>query len=146
MFLETGQTQTTATCFALVQTIAGFFGVLLIWVLQAVPYPEVNTRIPTIKPRRWFLYVSPIDSVRVGSQPSMTGVGMPIALWMPSDFLSAPFRPQESLGLHRFEHAFRTSIGYPFEIDLGSSPVSSLFTKLAPISSSLVLKARLVLG
>jgi len=44
------------------------------------------------------------------------------------------------------EHAFRTSIGYPFEIDLGSSPVSSLFTKLAPISSSLVLKARLVLG
>ena len=107
-------------CFG-VQTIQGLLGGLPIWVprmlktrssrrlvtcqspfiILQVPYPEVNTRIPMIKPRHWFLCVSPSDSVRVGSQPLMT-VGMPIALWMPSDFLSAPFRPQESLGLHRF--------------------------------------------
>jgi hypothetical protein len=118
---KTGQTRTMATCFALMQTIQGFLGVFLIWVLQMlitriscmsvthqslftilqVLYLEVNTQIPTIKPRRWFLCVSPSESFRVGSQPSMT-VGMPTALWIPSNFLSAPFCSQESLGLHRF--------------------------------------------
>ena len=111
----------TATCFVLVQTIQGFLVDFLIWVLQMlttrsscmsvtrqslftilqVPYLEVHTRIPTIKPRRWFLCVSPSESVRGGSQPSMT-VGMPIVLWIPFNFLSAPFCSQESLGLHHF--------------------------------------------